>query len=74
MADGIILERSGIPTASICTDSFRASGDAMARLHGFPGYHYAIVPHPLASLTMDELRARAKEALPQVLDILGIGV
>jgi hypothetical protein len=73
VADGIVLERSGIPTASICTDSFQASGDAMAKLYGFPGYRYAIVPHPLASLTIDELRDRAKEALPQVLHILGIG-
>lgn len=44
----------------------------MARIQGYPGYRYALIPHPLSSLTPEETRARAREVLPEVLEILGI--
>lgn len=72
MADGTLFERRGIPTASILTDAFRASGDAMAVIQGYPGYRYALTKHPVSSLTPEELKRRALEVLPQVLDLLGI--
>ena len=56
----------------ICTDAFRCSGDAMALAHGFPAYRYVTVEHPLASLTPVEIRRRAEEALPAILDLLGL--
>ena len=47
----------------------------MATALGFPGYRYAVVAHPIGSLGPDELRAQAKVAAPQVLEILrGAGV
>ncbi len=39
-------------------------------MQGVPEYPYAVVPHPIGSLTEERIKARAKEALPQVLDIL----
>jgi hypothetical protein len=72
VADGTIFEKLGIPAASITTDSFTASGNAMATARGFPGYHYAMIPHPLSSLTPEQVKARAREVLPEVLEILGI--
>lgn len=72
MADGTIFEKRGIPAASIATDAFTASGNAMARARGFPNYRYAMIPHPLSSLTPDQVRERAHEVLPEVLSILGV--
>src|SRR5215510_9381527 len=62
----------GVQAASIVTDAFTLSGDAMARTRGAPGYRYAMVPHPLSNLTPDECRARARDVLPDVLSILGL--
>ena len=70
MHDGLTLERKGVPTVVICTEPFVTSADAMANLGGVPDYPYVVVPHPLGSRTMDQLRELAAEALPDVLSIL----
>jgi len=44
----------------------------MARRRGFPNYKYVVVTNPIGSLGPDGIRQRAEEALPQVLEILGI--
>jgi len=71
LADGILLERAGVPAVSICTDSFLAPARAMAKVYGFPGYEFVTVPHPLASLDERQIQARAADVLPGVLRILG---
>ena len=72
VADGIQFERVGIPTVAITSDSFYASGRAMAQVLGFPGFDFYAVQHPFASLDADEVRERAMTALPDVLRILGV--
>jgi len=72
VADGILLERAGIPTVSITSDSFLMSGQAMASVQGFPGFEFYAVEHPMASLTAEEVRERALTAMPEVLRILGV--
>lgn len=72
VADGILLERTGVPTVSIVSDSFLASGRAMAEVQGFPGFEFAAVGHPVASLDATQLRDRARAVLPDVLRILGV--
>jgi hypothetical protein len=72
VADGIIFEKLGVQTATLVTDAFTASGNAMARRMGMPGYHYAMLPHPIANLTPEECKARACELLPEILEILGM--
>ncbi len=72
MADGTIFERKGLQTAAILTDTFRRPGDAMARVQGFSDYRYAVITHPIRSLNHEQIRARAEQALPQVLQILGL--
>ena len=62
----------GVQAASIVTDAFTLSGDAMAKTRGAAGYRYAMVPHPLSNLTPEECRARARDVLPEVLAILGL--
>jgi hypothetical protein len=73
VADGIVFERLGVPAASIVTDAFTASGNAMARRMGIPGYRYTMLPHPVSNLTPDECKQRAVDILQEVLDILGVG-
>ena len=72
VADGIQFERAGIPTVAITSDSFYASGRAMAQVQGFPGFEFYAVHHPFASLDADDVRERALTALPDVLRILGV--
>ena len=59
-----------MPAAVICTDEFVESARAQAAICGNPHYPFAVVAHPIGSLTPAELRARADLALPQVLAIL----
>ena len=70
MHDGIELEKRGVPAAVICTEPFVTSAKAMSKLGGIPEYPFVVLPHPLGSLTPDELRERAIQAAPEVLRIL----
>ncbi len=72
MADGILLERAGLPAVSICTDAFRVPARAMAKAYGLPDFRFVTMPHPIASLDADRVRDRARDLLPDVLRILGI--
>jgi hypothetical protein len=72
LADGILLERAGIPAVSICTDAFRVPARAMAKAYGFPDFQFVTMPHPIASLDMTRIRDRVRELLPEVLRILGV--
>ena len=67
-----MLERKGVQTAAILTDTFRRSGDAMARTQGFADYRYAVITHPISSLDHEQICQRARQALPAVLAILGL--
>ena len=70
MLDGIVLEKAGVPSASIVTDVFELTGRAMAEQWGVPTYHFLIMPHPIANLTEAELDQRAREMAPQVVKLL----
>jgi hypothetical protein len=72
LADGILLEREGVPAASICTEPFSVTAAAMAQVQGFPGYRFVRTRHPVASLTQDELDGRAREIAPEVLAVWGV--
>ena len=72
MADGILLERAGVPTVSICTDAFTVPARAMAKAYGFPGFEFVTVPHPVASLTLEQIRERVRQLMPELVRILGM--
>ncbi len=73
VTDGVVLEIRGVPTAAICSDAFQTSADAIASLHGAPGYRYVTTRHPVAVLTPGQVRERARQALPQVAALLVAG-
>jgi hypothetical protein len=68
--DGILLEKNGVPSASIVTDVFEKTGRAMAEQWGEPRYKFLVMPHPIANLTDDQLDQRAREMAPEVVKLL----
>jgi hypothetical protein len=74
LADGIVLERAGIPAVSLCTDAFKITAEAMANQMGFPGFRYVTLPHPVASRTEKEIDEMVRDALPDAIRVLGAGL
>ncbi len=70
MLDSIVFEQHGMPAASIITDVFMRTGQAMARTWGLKDFRFLSMPHPIANLTGDELDQRAREIVPQVVQLL----
>jgi hypothetical protein len=68
--DGIVFEKVGIPSASIVTDVFEATGRAMAVAWGVPNYKFLALPHPIANLTEAQLEQRAREIAPEIVKLL----
>jgi len=59
-----------MPTASIITDVFMRTGEAMARSWGLKDFKFLAMPHPIANLTDAELDSRARDITPQVVKLL----
>ena len=70
MLDGIVLEKAGVPSASIVTDVFEKTGRAMAVQWGLPTYRFLMMPHPIANLTEAELDQRARAIVSEVAKLL----
>lgn len=70
VADGINFERAGLPAAVVLTDAFDVTGRTMAGVQGAPDYEWIRTEHPMAVLTEDEVRARARRLLPQIVATL----
>ncbi len=73
MLDSIVFEQQGIPSASIITDVFQATGRAMARSWGLPNFRFVMMPHPIANLNEEQLDQRAREIAPKVIELLREG-
>ena len=70
MLDSIVFEQHGVPSASIVTDVFKATGRAMARAWGVPEFRFIMMPHPIANLTPAQLDERAAAIVPEVVKLL----
>jgi hypothetical protein len=64
--DAIRFERSGIPSAVVITEVFRATADAVAEVLGATGFPQTAVEHPIGNRDSDWLRGAASFAAPQV--------
>ncbi len=67
MHDGISLEALGVPTAVIVTEQFVHEAKVQRVALGMLALVPVVIPHPLSSLTDEEIRQRAAVALPGVL-------
>lgn len=70
MHDGITFEQTGKRAVVLCTGPFEVTARNIARMMGLPDYPFAILDHPLGSLTDAEIGERAAEACRQAIDIL----
>lgn len=70
MHDAVTAERRGTPAVGVMTTGFVDAAEIMARACGLPGYRFAVITHPVASATDDELRDRAADAMRQAVDLL----
>jgi hypothetical protein len=68
--DSIVFEQHGMPSASIVTEVFKATGRAMATTWGLPDFRFLAMPHPIANLTPAQLDQRAEAILPEVVRLL----
>jgi hypothetical protein len=55
---------------TVITNEFEALAKAEREALGAPDHPLVIVPHPIASLTTDQVRARAEGGFAQLLDAL----
>ena len=70
MLDGILLEKAGIPAASIVTEPFRITGEEMAGTWGVPDYKFLEMPHSIANLSDAALDEQADRLLESVIGLL----
>jgi hypothetical protein len=68
--DAIAAERLGIPAAAVMTDRFVRSAQVVAQVNGLPDYPFAVIGHPVANDDDEALRAKAAEAVRQIVPIL----
>ncbi len=66
MLDAVRFEELGVPAAAILTEPFRTTGLVMAELQGFADYPFATVPHPVASLSAEQVTVLADAVTPVV--------
>ena len=70
MHDAITVEKAGKPAVFICTDAFIPTARSIAKIRGISDYPFAVVAHPVFTLEPEEVIARARQALPRILEIL----
>lgn len=51
---------------AVMTTRFGSAAELMARVLGFPGYAFAVIPHPISSASDKGLREMAAAAAVQV--------
>jgi hypothetical protein len=68
------LRKRGLATGVICSTPFQKLGQAQARVFGAPDLPLVMIQHPLGGIPVDEVRARAEQALPEVLALIEAAV
>ena len=68
--DAVALEKRGIHTVTIVTDAFEKAARTAARVQGMPNITFAVIPARQGSDTRDSQRAKARAALPKVVELL----
>jgi len=63
-------EKLGVPAVAVITDRFEPSARAMAEANGLGDYPFAVIAHPIAGNTDEELREKAERAVDQLVPLL----
>ena len=70
MHDALAAERRGILAAAVMTDRFVVTAEAVVDLNGLADYPFVVIPHPIASDSDQELKAKADASLARIVDVL----
>jgi hypothetical protein len=54
----------------LITEPFIPTARAIAEIRALPDYPFAVLKHPIGSLNEMELKQRAQEAAPRIIEIL----
>ena len=66
------MESAGVPATVLISDVFSAHVASFAATLGMPGYHSAVVPHPVSSKDAAQLARYAAAVAPRVAEQLGL--
>jgi hypothetical protein len=66
LGDAIKMEGAGIPSTVVISDVFVSHIASFAVTMGLPGYHSAVVPHPVSSKSDEQLALYAEAVVDQV--------
>jgi hypothetical protein len=58
---------------AVMTTHFVTAAELMSRVLGFPGYQFAVIPHPISSASNHALRSATEAALQQARRLLLAG-
>ena len=64
------LRKRGLRAGVVCSTPFEKLGHAQARVFGAPDLPLVMIQHPLGGIQVDEVRTRARQALPNVLALI----
>jgi hypothetical protein len=64
------LEKRGVATATIVTSGFMSAAEAHRRLLKRPQLPYFVVPHPIVSMTDEELSASADAIFDEIANVV----
>ena len=66
LGDAIKMEAAGVPSTVLISDVFIGNIASFAVAMGMPGYHSAVVPHPVSSKDDEALASYARAVVDQV--------
>ena len=64
------MEKTGLPSATICTDRFIPTAKGMAKMWGAEDYPTIFTEHPIENLDRAQLRKRAEGLASEVVAVL----
>ena len=70
MHDALAAEDRGIPAVAVMTDRFAETARGVAELNGLPDYPFAVIAHPIANASDEDLRVNAEEVVQRLIPLL----
>ena len=69
----MVTESAGVPSVSVITSSFTRAANLRAASLGMPGVRIVVLPSPLASRPVEDVRQMAHEYAPEIVGLLTDG-
>ena len=69
----MVTESAGVPSVSVITSSFTRAANLRAASLGMPGARIVVLPSPLASRPVEDVRQMAHDYAPEIVGLLTDG-